>query len=86
LNPGVHGPIPTEYKNSTRKGGGEDREVAVSGSPKTRLQPPTKKSTHSPSIIETSQKLTVLTQIKLIPLTHKKVRGYKFLSKKSLEN
>ncbi|PNX55175.1 hypothetical protein L195_g048802, partial [Trifolium pratense] len=28
------GSIPTEGKNSTREGGGEDREVAVPGSPK----------------------------------------------------
>jgi hypothetical protein len=30
----VHGSIPTEGKNSTREGGGEDREVVVSGPPK----------------------------------------------------
>ncbi|MCI89510.1 hypothetical protein A2U01_0110799, partial [Trifolium medium] len=30
----VHGSIPTEGENSTREGGGEDREVAVPGPPK----------------------------------------------------
>jgi hypothetical protein len=34
LNPRVHGSIPTEGKNYTREGGGEDREVTVSGPPK----------------------------------------------------
>ncbi|GAU50807.1 hypothetical protein TSUD_288330 [Trifolium subterraneum] len=34
LNPRVRGSIPTEGKNSTRDGGGEDREVAVPGPPK----------------------------------------------------
>ncbi|GAU49725.1 hypothetical protein TSUD_407960 [Trifolium subterraneum] len=34
LNPRVRGSIPTEGKNSTREGGGEDREVAVPGQPK----------------------------------------------------
>ncbi|GAU49696.1 hypothetical protein TSUD_181940 [Trifolium subterraneum] len=34
LNPRVDGSIPTEGKNSTREGGGEDREVEVSGPPK----------------------------------------------------
>jgi hypothetical protein len=34
LNPRVHGSIPTEGKNSTREGDGEDREVAVPGPPK----------------------------------------------------
>jgi hypothetical protein len=33
LNPMEYGLIPSEGKNSTRDGGGEDREVAVSGSP-----------------------------------------------------
>jgi hypothetical protein len=35
LNPRVYGLILTEDKNSTREEGGEDREVAVSRSPKT---------------------------------------------------
>jgi hypothetical protein len=34
LNLMVHGSIPTEGKNSTRDGGGKDREMAVSGPPK----------------------------------------------------
>ncbi|MCI62499.1 hypothetical protein A2U01_0083756, partial [Trifolium medium] len=34
LNHMVHGSIPTEGKNSTSEGGGEDREVAVPGPPK----------------------------------------------------
>ncbi|MCI58755.1 hypothetical protein A2U01_0080010, partial [Trifolium medium] len=36
LNPRIHGSTPTEGKNSTRDGGGEDRKVAVSGPPKMR--------------------------------------------------
>jgi hypothetical protein len=36
LNPRVHGSIPTKVKNSTREGGGEDREVEVPKAPKTR--------------------------------------------------
>jgi hypothetical protein len=43
LNPKIHGSIPTKGKNSTREGGGEDREVAVPGSPKARAV--TKKDT-----------------------------------------
>ncbi|MCI25251.1 hypothetical protein A2U01_0046441, partial [Trifolium medium] len=34
FNPMIHGSIPTEGKNSIRKEGGEDREVAVPGPPK----------------------------------------------------
>jgi hypothetical protein len=38
LNPMVYGSIPTEdKKNSTGEGGGESREVAVPGAPKTRV-------------------------------------------------
>jgi hypothetical protein len=33
LNPRVHGSIPTEGKNSTSEGGGEDRKVIVPGAP-----------------------------------------------------
>jgi hypothetical protein len=36
LIPRVHGSISTEGKNSTSDGGGEGREVTVSGSPKAR--------------------------------------------------
>jgi hypothetical protein len=32
----IHGSILTEGKNFTKEGGGEDREVAVSGSPNAR--------------------------------------------------
>jgi hypothetical protein len=34
LNSRVHGSIPTEDKNYTKEGGGEDHEVAVAGPPK----------------------------------------------------